>query len=261
MSLAPRWVTAPNEANVCLLAILSSIPSLTPMDPVRFPDISDWRHMPVPTSYMQSTKHLANILAELQQAQVPPKFTIEFLRTLGFTSSNDRSILGVLKSLGFLDDTGAPTERYRRYRNKSEAPYVLADAMREAYSDIFLARENAQSLPNDRIKGILATKVDKGDAVLDKMAATFRVLAGLAKWDRPGQAPVELTKGTTDAGDTSAAAGDSSLAAPEYPQPEAPRGEDRRVPQFAYNIQIQLPATKDISVYNAIFKSIREHLL
>lgn len=27
-----------------------------------------------------------------------------------------------------------------------------------------------------------------------------------------------------------------------------------------YNIQIHLPATKDIEVYNAIFKSIRDHL-
>lgn len=28
-----------------------------------------------------------------------------------------------------------------------------------------------------------------------------------------------------------------------------------------YNIQIHLPATKDVEVYNAIFKSLREHLL
>ena len=28
-----------------------------------------------------------------------------------------------------------------------------------------------------------------------------------------------------------------------------------------YNIQIHLPASKDVEVYNAIFKSLREHLL
>jgi hypothetical protein len=28
-----------------------------------------------------------------------------------------------------------------------------------------------------------------------------------------------------------------------------------------YNIQLHLPATKDVEVYNAIFKSLREHLL
>ncbi len=202
--------------------------------------------MAVPSSYMQSTKHLSEIMSEIQQAQVPPKFTVEFLKTLGFTSSNDRSIIGVLKALRFIDQSGVPTERYRKYRNKGEAPYVLADALREAYSDLFLARENAQSLPNDRIKGILATKVDKGDAVLDKMSATFRVLAGMAKWDRLPDIPEEVQE--------------------QPSEPEIAVSEDGVPPRapvplsYAYNIQIQLPVTKDISVYNAIFKSIREHL-
>lgn len=31
-------------------------------------------------------------------------------------------------------------------------------------------------------------------------------------------------------------------------------------PGLHYNIQIHLPATKDVEVYNAIFKSLREHL-
>lgn len=32
-------------------------------------------------------------------------------------------------------------------------------------------------------------------------------------------------------------------------------------PSLHYNIQIHLPATKDIEVFNAIFKSLKEHLL
>jgi hypothetical protein len=30
---------------------------------------------------------------------------------------------------------------------------------------------------------------------------------------------------------------------------------------FHYNIQIHLPATKDVEVYNAILKSLKEHLV
>ena len=33
------------------------------------------------------------------------------------------------------------------------------------------------------------------------------------------------------------------------------------VPGLHYNIQIHLPATKDIEVYNSIFKSLKEHLI
>ena len=32
-------------------------------------------------------------------------------------------------------------------------------------------------------------------------------------------------------------------------------------PTLHYNIQIHLPSTKDVEVFNAIFKSLREHLL
>jgi hypothetical protein len=32
-------------------------------------------------------------------------------------------------------------------------------------------------------------------------------------------------------------------------------------PTLHYNIQIHLPATKDVEVFNSIFKSLREHLL
>ncbi len=41
--------------------------------------------------------------------------------------------------------------------------------------------------------------------------------------------------------------------------------DDRSQPglstEFHYTIQIHLPASKEIEAYNAIFKSLREHLL
>jgi len=212
--------------------------------------------MAVPTTYMMSASHVPDILEAIQQAGVPPRFTQEFLKSLGFSSSNDRSVIGVLKSLGFLDQSGVPTARYRSYRNRAEAPYILADAIREAYSDVFLANQNAQTLPADRIKGILATRVDKGDAVLKKMATTFRALAGAAKWDRSsGTSPAEAVEAgeAPDAEPTPAAVNGTELQVGMPPRSAAL--------QYHYNIQIHLPATKDVSVYNAIFKSLREHLL
>jgi hypothetical protein len=217
--------------------------------------------MAVPDSYMITANQIPRILAALQDAGVPARFNREFLKSLGFTSSNDRAIIGVLKSLGFLDQSGIPTDKYRAYRNKVEAPYILADAIRDAYSDVFLAHENAQTLPAERVRGILATRVDKGDAVLRKMAATFRALVGAAKWDRDASPEVtrEAPASASDAEEPSArqtaaqsdgvGTGQSVIATP------------RAVPEYHYNIQIHLPATKDVSVYNAIFKSLREHLL
>lgn len=215
--------------------------------------------MAVPSTYMMSANHVPDIFEAIQQAGVPPRFTQEFLKSLGFGSSNDRSVIGVLKSLGFLDQSGAPTARYRAYRNRAEAPYILAEAIREAYSDVFLANQNAQTLPADRVKGILATRVDKGDAVLKKMATTFRALAGAAKWDRsptePGPQPAQ-----TDAPVEADATADQIEGNDGGVLPQL-AGRSSITPEYHYNIQIHLPSTKDVSVYNAIFKSLREHLL
>jgi len=46
---------------------------------------------------------------------------------------------------------------------------------------------------------------------------------------------------------------------PERP-PRRSDSEDRSI-QLRHNIEVHLPATKDIEVYSAIFKALREHLL
>ena len=206
--------------------------------------------MAAPSAYLLAAKSLPGILNAIQDAGVPPRFTNEFLKSLGFTSSNDRAVIGVLKALGFVDQSGVPNERYRRYRNKGEAPHVLAEAIRDAYADIFLAHEHAETLSADRIKGILATKTDKGESVIEKMASTFRALVGIAKWDKETKGPPE-----PEALDPPAVI----VGAP--PVEDTGQRLTTGTPAFHYNIQIHLPVTKDISVYNAIFRSLKEHLL
>lgn len=205
--------------------------------------------MALTTAYMASVKNLGPILEAIKDAGVPPRFTNEFLKSLGFTSSNDRSVLNVLKGVGFLDQQGVPTERYRQFRDKTESRKVLAQAMREAYADLFLANQNAQQMPPDKIRGFFASTTDKGDRVVEQMASTFRALAQHADFS---QAP-----STREA---------PVVSPPEPPKPEIPVTEREAgrlplAPEFHYNIQIHLPATRDITVYNAIFKSLRENLL
>jgi hypothetical protein len=47
----------------------------------------------------------------------------------------------------------------------------------------------------------------------------------------------------------------------EPPQSTTKEDAPVRVSGLHYNIQIHLPPTKDIEVFNAIFKSLKEHLL
>jgi hypothetical protein len=48
---------------------------------------------------------------------------------------------------------------------------------------------------------------------------------------------------------------------PRKSDPAADASPSHHRPTFHYNIEIHLPATKDVEVFNAIFKSLREHLL
>jgi hypothetical protein len=41
----------------------------------------------------------------------------------------------------------------------------------------------------------------------------------------------------------------------------SPEHHAKAKPTLHYNIQIHLPATKDIEVFNSIFKALKEHLL
>ena len=200
--------------------------------------------MEVTTAYMYTMKDLPQMFEAIRKAQVPPKFTHDFLQTLGFKSTNDRAFINVLKGLGFLDANSVPTPAYSEYRDKNASNLVLARQLRQAYRGLFLADDHAHDLSVDALKGKLATLTGKDDAVVTKMAATFKALAKLA--DFKGIPAV-----------TPASAEAEPVESPAL-QPASPRGTGLA---FSHTIYINLPATRDVAVYDAIFRSIREHLL
>jgi hypothetical protein len=158
--------------------------------------------------------------------------------------------LGVLKALGFTEETGVPTERYFQFLDQTVSKRVLSTAIREAYEDLFRLNKNAQKLSEEEVKGKLKTLLrgEKSENVLGLMTKTFKALCEYADWSQPSgvEEPAELPK-------------EMPLQREhEVPAPPASRG---KVTALHYNIEIHLPATRDSAVYDAIFKSLREHLL
>lgn len=207
--------------------------------------------MALPESYVNNVGNLAKFLDQIRSAGVPDRVTVEFLKTLGFKSSNDRPIISVLKGIGFLDQNGAPTDAYRAFRDPHGGPKVLARALRTVYSDLFLANTKAHELPIDKLKGIIATKTSKGDNLVKLIAATFKALCKAA----------DFSEGSEDAGPEVPHKGPKKQHESALEDSVPPAPPTVGVPGFHYNIQIHLPTTTDITVYNAIFKSLKDHLL
>lgn len=208
--------------------------------------------MALPKSYLTSTKNLSTMLNAIKTAQAPDKFTQKFLATLEFTSSNDRLIIGVLKSLGFLADDGKPTQRYYEFLDQTQSARVLAEGIREAYQDLFAVNINAHKMTKDDVANKFKTlsQGQLSDAVLDKMALTFTALVKLADFQQHAVAKGtagEKAKPTT--GEASVKPGEVEVA------------KQAKLGGLVYNIELVLPESRDPAVYDALFRSLKEHLL
>ncbi|WP_140426313.1 DUF5343 domain-containing protein [Acidovorax sp. Root275] len=208
--------------------------------------------MPDSYAYIISNNKVEPILARVRSASRPERFSQQTLATWGFTASNDRAMVSVMKMLGFTSDSGVPTESYDRLRDVNDWRYVLAERIRIAYSDLFAIDSNMNAAPEAEVKGAMARITGKDEESVARYYATFKTLASLAKFE-PKPVKADAPKSPP---------ADDPQPAQSRVKAEIPLEEPihRRRSEYHYNIQIHLPVTTDISVYNAIFKSLKENL-
>lgn len=215
--------------------------------------------MALTTSYLTSVKNFEGIMNSILGARAPERFTNKFLEDLGYKSSNDRLILGVLKSLGLLNDTGEPTQRYYDFLDQTQSKKVIATGIQEAYEDLFNLKRDAQNMSQEEVKNKLKTLTQgsKGDKVIDSMARTFKTLCDYADWS---EIPID-----SQVNSTSASKDNDISEKPDYVVQNSPKSvESKPISNqlgLHYNIQIHLPETTNMAVYDAIFQSIKKHLM
>lgn len=210
--------------------------------------------MSLPDSYTQKPSAIPAYFDAVLDAQPPDRFSIKFLENLGFTSTNDRLFIGILKDLGFLNADGAPQQRYYDFMDRLQARVVVADGVREAYADLFTVNTKANELPPADVKNKLRTLYagKKTDNVIDRIAKTFSALCEYGDFSTPSAVAVE-------AGEEKAKKGaDAALRRTE--RSIQPIGEAVTLDSLQYHINIVLPESRDQAVYDAIFRSLREHL-
>jgi hypothetical protein len=170
----------------------------------------------------------------------------------------------VLKGLGFVDEGGVPTKRYYEFLDQTQSGRVLAEAIREAYSDLFALNKNAQTLSVDEVKNKLRTLTQgqKSENVVSLMANTFKALTDLADWEPPSAEVSPTLPSTTPSPGQAPPAPAPEALLPAVSVPTEPlRHVDSSHPlQLHYDIQIHLPESRDPAVFDAIFQALRKHL-
>ncbi len=208
--------------------------------------------MALSNSYVQVYGQLGDFFRRISEAQAPEKFTRQYLKDLGFGSSTFRAVIPLLKTLGFLTEDGTPTNRYLEYRNTARSRRIIAEALKEAYGDLFTIKERPTDADRELIEGKFRSVHNATPITARLMASTFYALLGLADLDAANSG---ARKKETE----------EQLQATIPPAPARSDTERQRElhgrTSLHYNIQIHLPATKDVEVYNAIFKSLKGHLL
>jgi hypothetical protein len=217
-------------------------------------------------AYMPSSGKIHDILNGIQKAAVPEVFGVDFMKDMGFTSSNDRAMIRVLRYLGMIDSAGRPQSSYREFMDHTKAKTVLAARLRTAFDDLFASNKDAQAKTAAQLKGWFKTKTGAADTVAEKMAYTFKSLADYADWTTPIPAPPEEKEEDreleTDAKDGIPDDVKSSFVSLKTKSSKGNGGLGAGAGiGLVYRLEIHLPDSPNIDTFRAIFKALREELM
>lgn len=207
--------------------------------------------------FINATGLIAKLFEKIQQAKVPERYTTDFQSTvLGYGSGSARPFIPFLKRLGFIESDGKPTELYKRFRNADSSGAAMAEAMRIGFKDIFQRNEYAYSLTNDRIKNLIVevTGKEPSDGVVTAINGSFKACKALADFDaitigELAEKPEETIKPLNR---------DRAMVT----QSDADKLRARTNSLgLSYTINLNLPETTDVEVFNAIFRALKDNLL
>lgn len=189
------------------------------------------------------------LLDKLRQVGIPPKATIQWLKTIGFKSSNDATLLGVIKLVGLVDGSGVPTSAWSSYRGTNHKR-VLGEAIRVGYAELFAVYPDAWQRNTADVEHVFSTSSSAGKQVIAKTVATFKALCECAEFapadEQQGPSmhtgPLHVPVSTVSAGTAQS------------------MSQGRLVPSIHIDVQVHISPEASADQIDQIFKSMAKHL-
>lgn len=201
--------------------------------------------------YMTVPGTLSKILEKIKTAATPENFNHDFLsNTLGFKGGNYRTFIPWAKKIGLVNSDGTPSALYKQFRNPSTSKAALGEALKKGYSALFVRDENCHKLDKAKVKGLVMeiTGESHDSGMLNFMVNSFWNAKELAEF---GAAVTPPDDGTPE---------DEGHGKPSDSSKDESHSQKIKL-GLNYTINLVLPKTDDPSIYNAIFKALRENLL
>lgn len=209
--------------------------------------------MPANLPYVASPGSIKTALEKIRSAATPERVTKDFVTTvLQIKGGTGGSLPPFLKRIGFVGSDGAPTDLYKKFRNPATGGVAVADAIRLGYKDLLQANEYFYRLSDKEMLALIVqvTGVEADNRAAALTLSSIKALKAFANFDAV-YASVEDNEQPS--------VHEFSQKFPSLPTQHSGNGQVGL--NLSYTINLNLPATADQAVFNAIFRSLKEHLL
>lgn len=207
--------------------------------------------------YITAPGNITKALNEIKKASVPDKVSQDFVKTmLKIRGGSGNQMTSFLKKMGMANSDGSVTERYRKFRNPSTSRSEIAEAIRQMYAPLYLRNEYMHTLEGEELKNLIMEETGAADdaSTLRLIASSIEHLKSFADFDAE---TIEETAKLADTGNRNPA---SATTIPIPMPPLHEKGANVGI-NLGYTINLNLPATADPRVFDAIFKSLKDNLL
>lgn len=199
--------------------------------------------------YLASPGSLKNCLERIRTAATPERVTKDFVTTiLQIKGGTGAALSPYLKKIGFVASDGSPTEIYKSFRNPTTGGFAAARAVKTGYAPLTNANEYFYKLGDKDLQNLIiqVTGADAGDQVAKLTFSTLKILKGFATFDEP----TELSELPP-----------TNLSSMNLENDHRSPDVSKLGLNLGYTFNINLPATSDQAVFNAIFRSLKENIL
>jgi len=202
--------------------------------------------------YVTAPGNIERALKGIKSAATPPNVNQDFVKTiLKIPGGSGNQMTSYLRKIGFAGPDGSPTETYKRFRNAATEGQAAAEALKIGYKPLYVRNEYMHELGDKELRGLVIEETGEGQDsnVVTLVVSCIKAIKKYAKWtstaaeETPHKALVPPTETKEDT----------------PPKPE--RLSRTLGMNLGYTINLNLPATTDVAVFNAIFKSLKENLL